>query len=123
MSYNEEDYLQLSGIQHFRFCRRQWALIHIENQWAENLRTTEGSLMHERVHDSDLIENRGTLIITRNKRVFSSTLGISGNCDVVEFYRSDSGVHIIEKPGLYQLYPIEYKRGTIKENDADQLQL
>ena len=39
MEYNEADYLQLSGIQHFRFCRRQWALIHIENQWAENSRT------------------------------------------------------------------------------------
>ena len=52
MAYNEDDYLPLSGIQHFAFCRRQWALIHIENLWAENLRTTEGHLLHERAHDT-----------------------------------------------------------------------
>lgn len=49
--YPEEDFLQLSGLQHFKFCRRQWALIHIENQWAENLRTTDGAILHERAHD------------------------------------------------------------------------
>ena len=42
MEYNEEDYLLLSGIQHFQFCRRQWALIHIEQQWGENVKTIEG---------------------------------------------------------------------------------
>ena len=48
MPYQEEDYLQLSGIQHCLFCRRQWALIHLEQQWAENSRTAEGQLMHQR---------------------------------------------------------------------------
>lgn len=52
MTYSEEDYLQLSGIQHFKFCRRQWALIHIEQQWADNYRTVDGTLMHERAHDT-----------------------------------------------------------------------
>ena len=52
MEYREEDYLSLSGIQHFIFCRRQWALIHIEQQWEENLRTVEGRLMHKTAHDS-----------------------------------------------------------------------
>ena len=51
MSYREDDYLQLSGLQHFSFCRRQWALIHIEQLWAENVRTSEGQLLHERAHD------------------------------------------------------------------------
>ena len=54
MEYNEDEYLQLSGLQHFRFCRRQWALIHIEDQWEENLRTVEGGIMHERAHDPGL---------------------------------------------------------------------
>ena len=66
MAYNEDEYLQLSGIQHFRFCRRQWALIHIENLWAENVRTVDGELMHERAHDSgarsgDLVSDDGRL--------------------------------------------------------------
>lgn len=53
MSYSEDEYLLLSGIQHFMFCRRQWALIHIEQQWAENYRTVDGELMHKNVHDRD----------------------------------------------------------------------
>jgi len=59
--YKEEEYLQLSGIQHFSFCRRQWALIHIEQQWAENIRTLEGHILHEKAHDGSLVERRGNL--------------------------------------------------------------
>ncbi len=121
--FNEEDYLQLSGIQHFRFCRRQWALIHIEHQWEENLRTTEGELMHEHAHDSGIKETRGSIITTHNMRVFSASLGISGNCDIVEFHQSASGIQIDGKAGLFQPYPIEYKRGKPKEHDSDFLQL
>ena len=53
--YAEDDFLQLSGLQHFAFCRRQWALIHIENQWRENLRTVDGDLFHRRVHDETVV--------------------------------------------------------------------
>ena len=56
MDYQEDEYLMLSGIQHFAFCRRQWALIHIEQQWEDNVRTVEGELMHKRAHDISLIE-------------------------------------------------------------------
>ena len=55
MEYCEDEFLQLSGIQHFCFCRRQWALIHIENQWQENVRTIEGNIIHERCHDDGFI--------------------------------------------------------------------
>ena len=58
MVYREEDFLQLSGVQHFAFCRRQWALIHIENQWQENLKTVEGNLLHSRAHDEQQRERR-----------------------------------------------------------------
>ena len=51
MAFKEEEYLQLSGLQHFSFCRRQWAMIHIEQQWAENLRTVDGRFLHEKAHD------------------------------------------------------------------------
>ena len=66
--YCEEDYLMLSGIQHFAFCRRQWALIHIEQQWAENYRTTDGRIMHSNAHDGGFREKRGDVIITRAMR-------------------------------------------------------
>lgn len=123
MGYKEEDYLQLSGLQHFRFCRRQWALIHVENQWAENGRTTDGAILHEKAHDAGAKEWRGALLITRDMHVFSPTLGISGACDVVEFRRSEFGVHLHGKEGLYQPFPVEYKRGSPRLDTANALQL
>lgn len=123
MIYSEEDFLQLSGLQHFRFCRRQWALIHIEQQWAENFRTTDGAIFHENAHNGDLTESRGDLFITRDMRIFSSTLGVSGACDVLEFHRGASGIPLKDKEGLWQPYPVEYKRGRPKEHNADALQL
>lgn len=114
---------QLSGIQHFRFCRRQWALIHIENQWAENSRTVGGEIMHERAHDSELRERRGDLLITRNMPVASPTLGVSGACDVVEFRRSDHGCTIAGESGSFQPYPVEYKHGAPRADTANELQL
>ena len=123
MAYNEEDFLQLSGLQHFRFCRRQWALIHIENQWAENFRTTDGHIMHEHVHDSEQRESRGDLLIVRGLAVHSAQLGISGQCDAVEFRRSPDGVPLQGRDGLWLPYPVEYKRGKLKEHAADELQL
>lgn len=123
MTYNEDDYLQLSGLQHFLFCRRQWALIHIEQQWAENYRTVDGELMHEKAHDSSSTESRGDLYIMRGLRVRSPSLGISGECDVVEFRRGGTGVPLAGKEGLWQPYPIEYKRGEPKADNCDALQL
>ena len=123
MSYQESDYLQLSGLQHFVFCRRQWALIHIENQWAENLRTVEGEILHQRVHDDSIRETRGDLVIVRGVRVGSSVLGVSGQCDALEFRRSEAGVPLSGRTGRWLPYPVEYKRGEPKTIDADRLQL
>ena len=123
MSYSEDDYLQLSGLQHFAFCRRQWALIHIEQQWKENLRTVEGSLLHERAHEESLVEKRGNVITMRGLRVASSELGISGSCDVVEFHRCEKGAHLSGEKGTWRPYPVEYKHGVKKTGDADRLQL
>jgi len=124
MEYKEEDYLMLSGIQHFAFCRRQWALIHIEQQWQENLRTVEGNILHKKAHDGFSSEKRNDLLISRGMQIFSSRLGVSGVCDVVEFHRDDhSGVSLFGREGKYIVYLVEYKRGEPKKNDADILQL
>lgn len=123
MDYKEEEFLQLSGLQHFAFCRRQWALIHIEQQWAENLRTVDGRLLHEKAHDGSVREKRGDLLITRDMAVHSIRLGISGSCDVVEFHRGENGIPIPGQEGLWQPYPVEYKRSAPKISEADRLQL
>ncbi len=123
MSYAEEEFLLLSGLQHFKFCRRQWALIHLEQQWAENHRTVDGELMHSNAHDADFRESRGDLIITRGVSIFSPTLGVSGQCDVLEYRRGDTGIPIRGKEGLWQPFPVEYKRGSPREDTGDALQL
>ncbi len=121
--YKEEDYLQLSGLQHFIFCRRQWALIHVENQWAEDYRTADGQIFHTKAHDETAREKRGDTLILRGLKIASPTLGLSGECDVVEFHRGADGVPLSGEEGLWHPFPVEYKRGEPKEYDADRLQL
>lgn len=121
--YNEEDFLSISGIQHFIFCKRQWALIHVEQQWEENVRTVEGEHLHERAHDESIKESRGDLIVSRGISVFSRTLGMRGVCDIVEFRKDKNGISLFGREGLFIPIPIEYKRGRPKEHDADILQL
>jgi CRISPR-associated exonuclease Cas4 len=113
----------LSGIQHFCFCKRQWGLIHIEQQWSDNLLTVEGDILHKNVHDIGFDEKRGDKIVVRGMAINSAELGVSGVCDVVEFMRSEDGVSIFGREGKYKVIPVEYKRGKPKENDADRLQL
>ena len=109
---DQDDYLMMSGIQHFSFCRRQWALIHLEQQWSENLRTVEGRLLHERCHDDSLREKRGDLLIVRGMRVISHRLRLSGSCDIVEFHADPNGITLQQEPGLWRLVPVEYKHGA-----------
>ncbi len=123
MAYKEEDFLQLSGIQHFLFCRRQWALIHLEQQWAENYRTTDGMLMHRRAHDSAQRERRGDVLTVRGMNIHSARLGLSGQCDVVEFHRSAEGVPLAGVEGRWLACPVEYKRGRPKSDETDEAQL
>lgn len=123
MEYSEDDYLMISGIQHFKFCRRQWALIHIEQQWAENEHTVIGKIMHKRVHDPYLTEKRKGVITARALPVSSRKMGVSGECDMVEFHVCQDGIRLYGHRGMYSIYPIEYKKGKSKLSDEDRLQL
>jgi CRISPR-associated exonuclease Cas4 len=132
--YTEDDLLPLSGIQHFLFCRRQWALIHIEQQWKENALTAEGRVMHQRVDDPFFTETRNGVITARSVPVASYRLGLSGVCDIVEFTPSPQpspdagegalfGVKLPNREGLYLPAPIEYKHGKEKHDHSDEAQL
>lgn len=124
MAYDEDDYLMISGLQHFSFCRRRWGLVYLEQQWADNYRTTDGSLLHKNAHDPDYRESRGDVIVTRAMKVHSATLGISGECDVVEFHKGETGIPMAGREGLWQPFPVEYKRGKPSEfSISDALQL
>jgi CRISPR-associated exonuclease Cas4 len=108
--FPEEDLLPISALQHWLYCPRQCALIHLEQAWAENKFTAEGRVMHERAHDG-LDESRSGLRITRGLPAASCTLGITGQCDVVEFHADGT------------IRPVEYKRGKPKDHRADEVQL
>ncbi|MDR1753756.1 MAG: CRISPR-associated protein Cas4 [Eubacterium sp.] len=122
--YDEDDYLLLSGIQHFAFCRRQWALIHIEELWVENRLTAEGRVIHEKAHDPFFTEKRGDVIVSREIAVHSGELGVSGQCDIVEFHKNDDiGVNLRGHHGKWYPIIVEYKHGKSKYNDCDRMQL
>ncbi len=119
----QDDDLQLSGIQHFSFCRRQWALIHIEDQWQENGLTAEGRVQHDRVHDESISDFRGGVLTLRGMRIRSDRLRVSGVCDAVEFTPDPDGIVLRGREGLWRPCPVEYKHGAGKLSDCDRLQL
>ncbi len=121
--YTPDELLPLSGIQHFLFCRRQWALIHVERQWQENALTVEGRLLHKRVDDPFFSETRGAAFVTRAVPVASYRLGLAGTCDVIEFSASPQGVELPGREGRYLPAPVEYKRGRPKREPVDEAQL
>lgn len=123
MVYEDDELLPLSGIQHYSFCPRQWALIHVARDWAENVLTVQGAIVHKRAHDASLRERRGDTIELRCVNVCSRRLGLAGQCDVVEMAKAQDGIVLAGEEGLWSVFPIEYKRGRRKSIDADRLQL
>ena len=121
--YSEDDYLMLSGIQHYYFCKRQWALIHIEQQWDDNQSTKEGNYLHTKADMPFLKEKRKDILISRAVPISSKTLGLSGITDVIEFKKSQRGIKINGYDGMWMPEVIEYKRGKEKNDDRDIIQL
>ncbi len=109
---DEAQTIMLSALQHYAYCPRQFALIHVEQVWDENYFTAHGNLLHERV-DSYESEQRGTTRYERSVAVFSQQLKIRGKLDLLE----------IEGNPAAQYFPVEYKRGKPKREDWDKIQL
>ncbi len=123
MCDTDTDLLPLSALQHYAYCPRQFALIHIDQEWAENRFTAEGQLLHARVNDGGA-ETRSDLHLARSLRLVCRELGLSGVADVVEFHRTgEAGCRLPGHQGRWQPYPVEYKRGRSKADDWDRIQL
>lgn len=124
--YTEDEMLMLSGIQHFMFCPRQWALIHIEQQWADNKLTAEGNILHQNVDNPFYRQKNGDVITLRSLHIASKELGLYGITDAVELVPSDSPEDSITHnryKGFWKPYPVEYKRGRQKPDERDEVQL
>ena len=111
--YTEDDFIMISALQHYVYCPRQCGLIHVDDVWSENLFTTRGNILHEKV-DTDTYETRGAKRTVRGLRIHSFRLGITGRCDVVEFKDTNDGEEIM---------PVEFKSGEPKDDISDKVQL
>ena len=110
----KDDFLPLSALQHIAYCPRQFALIHVEQVWAENQFTVEGQILHERV-DSGVAEQRGSLRSERGVLLISEQYQIKGKMDLLEIETTLGS--------LPKYFPVEYKRGKPKIQDWDRIQL
>lgn len=120
--YTEDELIPISALQHWVYCPRQCALIHIEQVWTENVFTAQGRGLHEKVHDADT-EMRDGVRIVRGLRLHSFALGLVGQADVVEFVSAETGTVLAGMEGLWQPFPVEYKRGKPKPDSSDETQL
>ena len=129
--YQDDELVMLSALQHYQFCPRQCALIHLEEQWDENYLTASGRILHESV-DSGRRETRVDLHAATSLRLVSHRLGIMGIADLVEFHkvndpRDGTGTNVAtrlpNKNGWWKPFPVEYKHGKPKEHRADEVQL
>lgn len=111
----DDDFLPISGLQHLAFCPRQWALIHLEQAWVENVRTAEGRLLHERA-DLPGESRRADVRTARGMWLRSERLRLTGRADIVEFRGNGGGSSVAP-------YPVEYKRGKRKPDECDTVQL
>lgn len=125
--YADEDMLQLSGIQHYVFCPRQWALIHLEQEWTDNRLTAEGSMLHANVDNPSVRETNGSPTLTlRGLKLASSRLGLTGIADAVEVEPlpdAPRSKKALLRSKRYTIMPIEYKRGRPKTTDCDRIQV
>lgn len=105
-----DDYVLISALQHYIYCPRQCALIHIEQTFEDNLFTLRGHRVHEKVNvpEYELIEG---VRVDRALPLWSHKLGLTGIADVVEFLADGTP------------YPVEYKSGSRKPREADEVQL
>ena len=124
----DEALVPISALQHFVFCPRQCALIHLEGQWLDNRLTVEGTELHERVDETGRRhETRGDVRIARRLDLRCRRLGLIGRADVVELHRlapgEGPGAVLEGVEGHWRPFPVEYKRGRPKLHEADRVQL
>lgn len=127
----DESLVMISALQHYLFCLRQCALIHVEGVWSENYLTAAGRVMHARV-DRRGAETRRDIHLATSLRLVSHRLGVAGVADMVEFHRVEAaadgvgtvvGATLPGRVGWWKPFPVEYKRGAPKPHRADEVQL
>ncbi|MGI6233590.1 MAG: CRISPR-associated protein Cas4 [Prevotella sp.] len=126
MMYDNEHLLMLSGIQHYAFCPRQWALIHLDQVWHDNHLTIEGEWLHRHVDNPFEMGRSKDTVHLNAVAIVSYRLGLYGIADLLELYKADgepNTIKVPKYPGDWKVCPIEYKRGRPKDTRIDEAQL
>ena len=121
--FDDFERLPLSALKQFVYCKRRFALMHIECEWDSNYKIAEGDILHQRVDDPFFNEKRGDVHISRSVPIFSNSLNLYGVADIVEFIKDEQGIRILGKKGLWRINPLEYKNGKPEKSNADNFQL
>lgn len=124
--FDDETFLPVSGLQHYAFCPRQCALIHIEREWQENVLTARGRIEHTRVHEGYKEFRRGRRQIS-GLYIRSEAMQLQGQIDILELELIDAegpdNLQLFYLKGSWQIYPVEFKHGEPKKNNCDRIQL
>lgn len=134
---SEDDLLPVSALADLVFCERRAAMHHVEGVWEDNIFTVEGSFMHEKADLEGTTESRGDVRVARGLRLHSLRLGLTGKADVVEFHRMENtaaassdmqttrslAVALSGISGLWQPFPVEYKRGHLRHEEGFEVQV
>ena len=108
----DDNLLAISALQHFAYCPRQFALIHVEQAWEENYFTAQGRRLHERVDNGQAEQRRG-IRYERSVLLLSQHYQLSGKMDLLEIHEGNPARYV----------PVEYKRGKPKVAEWDRIQL
>ena len=115
--------IPISAIKQYIYCKRRFALMFIDREWGSNYKIVEGDILHKKVDDPFFNEKRGDLHISRSVRVYSDKMNLFGVADIIEFNKSDTGIKLTGKNGLWNINPVDYKNGKPEESKADECQL
>ena len=119
---DEQELLPLSWLSQMCYCPRRAALLLNERLWEESSDTAKGRAEHQRVH-TQRVEKRGDSLKLYEFTVFSDRLSLLGKCDCIEAVRDENGCHIPAADFPVRLYPVEYKHGTVRQEEEYQIQL
>ena len=122
LQMDDKEYLPLSWLSQVCYCPRRAGLLLNERLWAESADTAKGRAEHENVH-TQRVERRGELIKLYEYTVFSDRLELNGKCDCIEAERDENGCHIPAADFPVRLYPIEYKHGSVRDEEEYKIQL
>lgn len=115
--------IQIPGIQHYVYCKRQWGLLYIENLWVDNYLTLDGDKIHENAHDYQKKESRNDKFIERGTYINSEKYNLTGQCDIIEYIKDDNGICLANHDDKWKIIPVEYKHGDGSSIDIDKYQL